>query len=269
MEKNIFMKNDLLIVIPVGVSSPGTPIKKYLEYCIDSLKNQKTKFKYKVIFAADNNVSDEIKNIIFHSGFEVKWFEPFYFMRRGGIWKKIYSVWAAEDVEYVSFCHYDDLWSDNKVESQLNNLINNQHEISWCKVCIVDTNNNIISGDACSLNKLDKNSIYGSSYAFCHSSIIKKQSLFESGILDKIENSSPVYEKLQFIYSHKLKGKKDDNCAFFHRVHNDSVTNNFNTEKDYMIEQRKIANYSIEEVIKDANNINFKKIIDEIILGLK
>lgn len=262
------MKNDLLVVIPIGISSPGTPIKKYLEYCIDSLKNQKTRYKYKVVFAADNNISDEIKDTIFSSGFDVKWFEPFYFMRRGGIWKKIFTIWDSEEAEYVSFCHYDDLWSENKIESQLNTLIDNNHELSWCGVSIIDMNNNIVSGDVCSISKLDLNSIYSSSYAFCHSSILKKQSLFATGILDEIERASPVYEKLQFVYSHMLSGKKDENCMFYHRQHIDSVTNNFNTEKDYMKEQRKIANYSIEEVVEDANSINFKEIIDKIILGL-
>ena len=47
--------NDLIIAIPVGVSSPGTPVIPYLKECLQSLKNQKTSYKYKVVIASDNN----------------------------------------------------------------------------------------------------------------------------------------------------------------------------------------------------------------------
>lgn len=256
---------DLCIVVPIGVSSPGTPLKKYLQLCIDSLKNQKTNYKYKVVFAADNNVSDEIKNIINESGFGVEWFEPYYFMRRGGIWKKIYTVWEKENAKYIAFCHYDDLWSQNKVQSQLELMERERLEITWSKVIVIDAENRYCSDDICSIKSFTRDTIYRSSYAFCHSSIINKEELFNCGIFQKVEKASAIYERLQYVYSHKLKGKKDENSIFFHRVHEDSVTHNFNFEKDYMMQQRQIANYSLQEVMEDANSISIINIINEVL----
>lgn len=256
---------DLCIVVPIGVSSPGTPLKKYLQFCVDSLRNQKTNYTYKVVFAADNNVDREIKDIINESGFDVQWFEPYYFMRKGGIWKKIYTIWEKENAKYIAFCHYDDLWSDNKIQSQIQLMEKEELEISWSKVIVVDSENRFCSNDVCSIQNFTKDTIYNSSYAFCHSSIMKKDNFFKCGILDKVEKASAIYEKLQYIYCHKLKGKKDENSIFFHRVHQDSVTQNFNSEKDYMIQQRKVANYSLQDVIDDANSISITNIINEIL----
>ncbi|MFM1840065.1 MAG: hypothetical protein RIR47_114 [Bacteroidota bacterium] len=259
------IKSDLCIVVPLGVSSPNTPIKKYLLDCINSLKNQKTKFSYDVIFACDDNVSDEIKEILLNSGFKIRWFEPYYFMRKGGIWKKIHTVWQSENSKYISFCHYDDMWSENKVESQIQFMIDNNLEMCWSKVQVINENNQICSNDICNLEVFNSRTIHSSSYAFCHSSIMQKDLFLSSGILDYVDIGSALYERLQFIFSHKLNGKKDNNSCFFHRVHTDSVTNNFNSEKSYMTEQRKEANYSLQEVLEDANKIPLDKIIKSIL----
>ena len=55
---------DLAIVIPLGISSPGTPVFQYLKWCVESFQNQKTNYNYKIIFACDDNVSDEVKNYL-------------------------------------------------------------------------------------------------------------------------------------------------------------------------------------------------------------
>ena len=111
--------NDLTIVIPIGVSSPGTPVVPYLKWCVESLKNQQTNYSYKVVFAADNNLPSEAAHILAESGFDVSLYEPYYFMRRGGIWKKIYTEWEKYDSKYIAFSHYDDMWSLDKIQNQI------------------------------------------------------------------------------------------------------------------------------------------------------
>jgi len=259
------IQNDLCIVVPLGVSSPNTPVKKYLLECINSLKNQKTKFSYDIVFACDDNVTNEIKEVLLNSGFMIEWFEPYCFMRKGGIWKKIHTVWKNTNSKYIAFCHYDDVWSENKIQSQIEFMISNNLEISWSQVRTINENNQIYSNDLCHFESLNANTINASSYAFCHSSIIDKNAFLNSGILDYVDNGSGIYEKLQFIFSHKLNGKKDNNSCFFHRVHTNSVTNNFNFEKLYMTEQRRQANYSLQQVLEDANNIPLDKIIKSIL----
>lgn len=255
---------DLVIVIPIGISSPGTPVVKFLEWCVESLKNQQTSYSYKVVFAADNNLPVEAARVLANSGFDISLYEPYYFMRRGGIWKKIYTEWEKHESKYIAFSHYDDVWATNKIQNQISFMESNNLELSWSRVQVINENNAIVSGDVSRYSTLSKETIKTGSYAFSHSSVMKKDAWFASGIVDKVEKGSAIYEQLQFVYSHKLKGAKDDSSVFYHRTHGNSVSNQFNTEKDFMVEQRKIANYSLEEVLKDAEELNFNAIVEEV-----
>ncbi len=259
---------DLSIVIPLGISTPETPVLKYLKSCVESLKKQKTSFSYEIIFSCDNNVRDEIKNYLQETSCIIKWYEPYHYMRRGGIWKKIYNEWKTCNSKYIAFCHYDDIWSENKIHNQLSFMNDNKLELSWSRVQVIDADGNTISGDVSRFDELNKDSINVGSYAFCHSSILNKDSWFNCGILDKVDKAAAIYEHLQFVYSHKLKGKKDHNSTFYHRSHSDSVSNQFNVEKQFMKEQRELVNYSLEQVLKDAEELDIKQITQEIINSL-
>lgn len=256
--------NYLSIVIPLGVSSPGTPVVKYLKWCLESLNKQNTKYEYKIIVACDTNVSDEVKDILTEQKVNVSWYEPYYFMRKGGIWKKIHTEWNNNQSKYIAFCHYDDVWDLEKIQTQIDFMENKNLELSWSSVYAINSDNKIVSRDLSIFEKLDKNSIRSGSYAFTHSSILKRDAFLSCGISDKVDKASSIYEHLQFVYSHKLLGFKNTDSKFFHRVHEDSVSNQFNTEKDFMIEQRKIANYSLQEVLKDGDDLNIENIIKEI-----
>lgn len=257
--------NDLVIVVPLGISTPGTPVVQYLKWGVNSLLNQKTNYNYKIVFACDDNVSNEVKEYLNTTGHDIQWYDSFYFFRKGGIWKKIYDQWKNYDCEYVAFMHYDDVWSDNKIQSQLDCIKSNKLEICWSSVKIIDSNNNIHTNDLAHREKLDKHSIRSDApYAFSHSCILSKKSIFECGIYDYIDNASAIYESLFYIFSHKLIGGKDSNSCFYHRQHTYSVSNNLNKETEEISEIRKIANYSLSDVIGDANSIDIEKIISGI-----
>ena len=101
---------DLLIVIPIGISTPGTPVLKHLKTCIKSFETQETDYKYYIVFACDDNVSEEIKNYLKKTNYKISWYDSFYFFRKGSIWKKIFTEWEKQNSEYIAFCHYDDVW---------------------------------------------------------------------------------------------------------------------------------------------------------------
>lgn len=257
--------NDLTIIIPLGISSPGTPVLQYLKWCVESLQNQKTNYNYKIIFACDDNVSDEIKDYLKSTNCDISWYDPYYFFRKGSIWKKIFLEWQKIDSKYIAFCHYDDLWSENKIQSQLDLMNSNQLDLSWSSVKLINENNHIMSGDLATRNILNKDTIkVGQSYAFSHSTILSKDKFLSSGILDYLEKSAPVYEGLHYLFCHKLKGQKDNNSIFYHRVHNYSVSNNLHIETEDLSKIREVANYSLKEVLDDQNSIDFEKIIKEI-----
>jgi hypothetical protein len=257
---------DILIVIPLGISSPGTPVLQYLKWCIESLQNQKTSYKYKIIIASDDNIPDETKEYLKSINCDISWYDPYYFFRKGSIWKKIFLEWEKIDTKYIAFCHYDDIWSENKIQSQLDLMNENSLDLSWSSVKIINENNQIVSSDLASRTSLNEDTIkIGQSYAFSHSTILSKEKFLNSGIKDYLERSAPVYEGLHYIFCHKLNGQKDNKSTFYHRVHGFSVSNNLHTETENLSKIREIANYSLNEIIDDQNSINFESIITNLL----
>lgn len=127
----------LNVTIPIGVGAPGTPIPKYLRKGIECLKKQTQPVE--IVVVSDNNVSDEVKKILEEQDVHVKWYEPHCYFRPGGIWRKIVDSWKSTSCEYVSFLHYDDLWSYNKAEFQTN-LIESENLLGcWCESYIIDS----------------------------------------------------------------------------------------------------------------------------------
>lgn len=255
---------DLTIVIPLGVGGPGTPVIQYLRWCVESIKTQETKYSYDLIFSCDNNVSDEIKNYLMSTGYNIKWYDPYYYFKKGGIWKKIYDQWIKSNSKYLAFSHYDDVWSENKIESQLKLLESTNSDLSWSRVQVIDKNNNILN-EMQTYDALTKNTLLGiPSYAFSHSSIVSRR-ILETGILEHQDNWSAIYENLYFVYCHKLKGIKDSQSIFYHRIHSDSITNTFNNENsEEIINQRNITGYSLEQTLKDAEEIRLQDIKNNI-----
>lgn len=257
---------DIVIAIPVGVGSPGTPIVEYLDHCIESIQNQKTNYTYKIVFGADNNISDEAKAVLEKRGVDVQWYEPYTFMRKGSIWRKIYDQWQKYDSKYVAFSHYDDVWHDNKIQAQLEVMERENLEVSWSSVRIIDGENNLIASSVPTHETLNRNTLRmgGAPYAFCHATFFNKSALFSTGILDLIDLSAANYETLQYFYSHKLNGHLVPNTFYYHRMHGDSITSQFGQELEYMTKQREEAKYSLQEVLDDRDRQNLSVIVGEI-----
>lgn len=258
------MKYDLVVAMPLGVSVRGTPVHRFLQNSIESILQQETKYKFKLIIAADKDIPEVAKKFIEQKNIEVCWYEPHSYFRKGGIWKKIYDQWDKMDSKYVSFCHYDDIWKKDKIEKQISFMERNKIELSWSKVFQISENDDISSIDL-SIDKLTKKTIFSNSYAFCHSSFINKESLRRTGIEKHKEAWSANYEKLFFVYSHKLKTEKCSETSFYHRSHSSSITNTFCTEDiEEIRKQRKETGYSLENTLKDADSIDIKNIIHQI-----
>ena len=261
-----FYDNSLCVVIPIGVSIEGTPVQHYLEQCVQSIKNQNNNFKIQIIVAADSNIPQRCKNFLNKNKIITVWYEPHYYYRKGGIWKKIYDQWEKTECKYVAFCHYDDIWHENRVKLQIDFMNKNNLETSWSSVQQINVNGEITSEDISSLSILSELTIHDKTYAFCHSSITNKESLFKLSIIEEIVYSSAIYEDLFFIYSHALKGKKCNDSIFYHRVHNCSLTSTFGDESRVeVVSQRKSSNYSLQETLMDADKICLSKIKEKIL----
>lgn len=256
------------IVIPIGVGAPGTPVQSYLEQSIESIKRQ-TCDKYILTVAADTNIPDECKNYLHLNEINVKWFEPFTYFRKGGIWKKIFDTWKSIDSEYVAFLHYDDLWDSNKLEIQLNDIISKKLEGNWSETYIINDCNDIVSSD-CSLNELTIDTVGMRSVAFAHSCIISKNSILNSGILDFEDEWSANFEDVWALYVHKIKNvEKSIGAKMYWRNHSMNISSTVREDAEFVKQQRASTNYSLYETLKDSENIKIQLQIEKIKLMYK
>jgi hypothetical protein len=251
--------NKLHIVIPIGVSSPGTPIPEFLLNGIESLKSQTLK-NILITVAADENIPDSCKQILLDTGVNVEWFSSYYYFTREGIWGKIFRCWEKYESEYVSFLHYDDLWETNKAKNQIDFIEKNNLEGAWSQVYLINDNNDVISRDSMAIRELSAQSVGYLIPWMCHSTIIKRNTILNCGILDYREKWNCDFEWLYTVFLHKIKNlKKCEDAIFLWRQHPNQVSHaqgiNMKEDNDYVKEQRVLVGYSFDETMEDSKYV--------------
>jgi hypothetical protein len=256
----------LHVVIPIGVASPGTPIPEYLINSIESLKQQ-TFEDILITVAADENIPDNVKNILTEYGVNVEWFPPYSFFTKEGMWGKIFRCWEKYESEYVAFLHYDDIWEASKAQNQINFIEQNNLEGSWSAVYLIDDNNNIISGDSMRWTHFEKEYIKSFHPWICHATIINRNSILNSGILEYREKWTTVFENVFTAFLMKIKNvKKCDNAILCWRHHSEQMTHALGRDTSIDSNARLITQYDPEDCRQDGkyamDNIDWQSIID-------
>lgn len=254
----------LHIVIPIGVSSPGTPIPEFLLNGIESLKSQ-TLDNILITVAADKNIPEISKSILTKTGVNIEWFPSHSYFSKEGMWGKIIRCWEKYDSEFVSFLHYDDLWEENKALNQIDFIEKNNLDGCWSQVYLINDKNEITSGD--SMEWLEfKKELVGQFHPWLpHSTIVKKDKILNSGILEFREKWSGEFEKIYVTFLQKIKNlKKCDNAIFLWRTHDNQVSWNVQEDKEYVQLQREATGYTLTETMNDVSfvvqNINLETI---------
>jgi hypothetical protein len=243
------------IVIPIGVSQPGTPVLELLEKSIESIQNQSSK-DFILTVASDNNVSDECKALLQAKNVEVKWFEPGSFFRRGGIWKKITDTWKTSDTKYLAFMHYDDIWDSKKLEVQIEIMEKENLNSSWSEVYVIDDTDSITSGDCSFFSEFSRETVGRRSVAQAHSMIVERESFFSSGIMEFENMWSPVFEDLFMVFCNKQgNGKKVSGAKFYWRNHSMNMSNSILTDikwEELLTEQKRKGEYQDDIIQRDV-----------------
>lgn len=254
----------LHVVIPIGVSSPGTPIPEFLLNGIESLQSQ-TLSDILITVAADENIPEIAKNILTETKVNVEWFPSHSYFSKEGMWGKIFRCWEKYDSEYVSFLHYDDLWEQNKAQLQIDFIENNNLEGCWSQVYLINDQNQIVSDDSMGWDVFKKEHIGHFHPWIPHSTVVKKEAILNSGILDFREKWSGEFEGIYVTFLQKIKNiKKCPNAVFLWRKHDNQVSWNVQEDREYVQDQRKATGYTLSETMDDANfvkqNINLEEI---------
>lgn len=250
----------LHVVIPIGVSAPGTPVLSLLEKSISCIQNQTINVKLTV--ASDTDVSEECKTLLKNMNVNVEWYEPGTFFRRGGIWKKITDNWSKVDSEYVAFLHYDDLWDISKAQLQIEAMEKMNIGCSWSETYVIDGNDTPITSDCARWWEFNKTTLGGRTTAFAHSCIVRKDAFFNSGIMEHEQKWSACFEDIFALYMHSTKGTKVVGAKFFWRNHDMNMTNTLcqwtqpNSQwRDEVLRQQEQGSYKDELVSADHHEV--------------
>lgn len=129
----------------VSIITPVYNSEKYIEECIKSVINQSYKNIEMIII--DDGSTDNSKNII------EKYTESFPFIKYIKC-NKNNGVWAARNIgiekakgRFISFLDADDLYKKNKIENQINFMLNNNYSFTY-------TAYDLINENSTSLNKV-------------------------------------------------------------------------------------------------------------------
>jgi hypothetical protein len=251
------------IVIPIGVGAPGTPVQEFLEKSVNSILNQTSK-EFVLTVAADSNIPDRCKEFLEKNNVEVKWFEPFTYFRKGGIWKKIFDTWKDKDTKYMAFLHYDDLWDLEKLRIQVEKMETEKLDASWSEAYVMDEQGNTNPTDY-SFQEISKNTVGTRTMAFAHSVIVSREKMMNSGILEHQELWAANFEDVWALYVHKIKNaRKTPGAKVFWRNHSLNISNTVREVVDFVKEQRAHTDYSLEETMQDSSNISMQNIIEQV-----
>lgn len=251
------------IVLPLGVGAEGTPVQKYLEQSVASILDQTDK-NVLLTVAADKNIPERCVNFLVKNNIRIQWFEEYSYFRPGSIWKKIFDSWKTIDSNYVGFLHYDDLWDRNKLKIQVDLLEQNNLFGAWSEVYTIDENSQITSSDL-SFKSLSIDTVGRKFCAFCHSTIVDKQALFSSGILNHENTWGGNFEKLLAVYLHKIKKvQKAEGAKFYWRNHTSNITHTLQENKEVTVTQRKVTGYTFSQTLVDIESTKLPDLIQEV-----
>lgn len=127
---------DLNIIIPVYNS------EKFLRKCLESLLNQKTKYKYKIICINDGSTDNSLKIL---NEFSTKYKNiTVLSQENNGIAEARNLGLKNVDSKYISFVDSDDFVDENFIENLLDSAYKNNAEIVRCNYYEYDIENNKI-----------------------------------------------------------------------------------------------------------------------------
>ena len=232
-------KYDLDIIVPCY------NVERYVEKCIESIINQKTKYSFRIIIINDgsnDNTLEIIKKYKINNNVLI-------------IDQKNQGISGARNIglrhsasKYLMFVDSDDFLSDDSIELMMNEISKRNDMVVCGSYNYVDINDNIIKTSTISKKRLEINDIPGFPWGKIYNSDIFKNIVFPVGYLfeDSIFN-----QVIAFQYSTKL-------CGINHVVYNYRKNKNGITHKSLSSKKSLDSLYITLRLYKDRISLGIK-----------
>ncbi len=243
----------------VSIIIPCYNVEKYIEVCLDSIKEQLKDITYEIILIEDcssDNTKDIIKKYLSSSNLNITLIENEENMGAGASRNKAIKI---AKYDYISFIDADDYLSDSFFDEMLSNIIKSNSDVIICDISMVDDDSHEITRYSACLGKIEKKNMINNGFAAspCNK-IIKKELLLKYPFAEGIMN-----EDIPCIIAILVNAKKIDytpNVEYFYVQRNTSVQNaNLSSKKLDLIKAIKL----LEDRIK--LNKNYEEYMDAIV----
>jgi hypothetical protein len=250
---------DIEIVIPIGISTPETPIIEFLEFGLRQLKIQS--LPVKITCAIDENIQPDRLRIINMYADKIKIFPKDSYFRPGGIWKKIWQCWEESDSTFINWQGYDDASSPNKFNLQYKKIIETKSNSCFSSNYLMK-DNKIITVNNGNINFIN---YIGTHPMFMGSFLIRKNAILNSGIAQYINKASYYFEGLLFAFIMKTGIPCiETNAKFYYREHSSTISSTCREKEKYVQQAIKNVGYTFQQCKQDWDSINFNSICEEI-----
>ena len=231
------------IIIPVYNGS------NYVEYAIESALNQTYKNIEIIVVNDGSNDGDKTRKIVKSFGKKVKYFEK----ENGGVSTALNYGIKKMSGEYFSWLSHDDLYLPNKVESQIDYLINNKLTnkkiVLFSDYGVIDSNSKFLSNRILDHTIMESKPEYSLLRAAINglTLLIPKNAFDEIGLFKEELKAIQDYE-LWYRMMKKYKFIHMDEVLVQTRVHPNQTTN---TSPRVIIEGNEFWTFMIKDLKKE------------------
>lgn len=241
---------DASIIIPVYNA------EKYLKKCLESVINQKTKYKYEIIVINDGSTDNSLNILKIYSN-KIKIIDK----PNSGPGDSRNKGLELASGKYILFVDSDDYVSDNFVEKMLDTIIQNEADIVICDYYRVTTNNikYFNKGEAGIYLKNNFNKVLLMEFHSCNKIFKKELFNYETYPTDMLFEDVVLVSKL-ILKANKIV--KINDPLYYYRKNENSTTNIINDSNYDILKATKIIekdfianNYKDEIEFLYINNI--------------
>lgn len=241
---------DASIIIPVYNA------EKYLKKCLESVINQKTKYKYEIIVINDGSTDNSLNILKIYSN-KIKIIDK----PNSGPGDSRNRGLELASGKYILFVDSDDYVSDNFVEKMLDTIIQNEADIVICDYYRVTTNNikYFNKGEAGIYLKNNFNKVLLMEFHSCNKIFKKELFNYETYPTDMLFEDVVLVSKL-ILKANKIV--KINDPLYYYRKNENSTTNIINDSNYDILKATKIIekdfianNYKDEIEFLYINNI--------------
>ena len=158
----------------VSIVMPAYNSEKFIKKSIDSIKNQT--YNYWELLITDDNSTDKTVNIINSYVEKDKRIKLFQLKKNSGAGIARNNSISKSSGRFISFCDSDDQWKPEKLEKQVNFLINNKLKFTFSSYD-VHNENGVFIKEVPALEDISYNILLRNNYIGCLTAVYDKEAL--------------------------------------------------------------------------------------------